>query len=73
MFHNIPDPILKRMHKDGKSVVGMKVFAAGRLRNHADECLRFVLDQDYVDAFTIGQENQKEMMDLVDRIPKCSG
>lgn len=66
-------PILKRMHKDGKSVVGMKVFAAGRLRNHADECLRFVLDQDYVDAFTIGQENQKEMMDLVDRIPKCSG
>lgn len=65
-------PILKRMHKDGKSVIGMKIFGAGRLRRHVDECLRFTLQQEYIDAFTIGQENQKEMRDLVKRIPECS-
>ncbi|MDZ7721701.1 MAG: aldo/keto reductase [candidate division KSB1 bacterium] len=65
-------PILKKMHQDGKSVLGMKVIGAGRLRDHVDECLRFVLDQEYVDAFTIGQEDENEMMDLVKRIPKCS-
>jgi len=65
-------PILKRMHDQGKSVIGMKIFGAGQLRDKADECLKYVLAQDYVDAFTIGQENQDEMKDLIQRIPKMS-
>ncbi len=65
-------PILEKMHNDGKSVLGMKIFGAGRLRDHVDECLRFTLQANYVDAFTIGQENQDEMLDLVQRIPQCS-
>ena len=64
--------ILKRMHEDGKGVVGMKIFGGGRLVNKIDECLKFVLGLDFVDAFTIGQENEKQMLDLVKRIPEAS-
>lgn len=65
-------PILQRMHEQGKSVLGMKIFGAGQLRDKVDECLRFILAQEYVDAFTIGQENQDEMRDLIKRIPEMS-
>lgn len=65
-------PILKRMHEQGKSVLGMKIFGAGQLRDKVDECLRFILAQDYVDAFTIGQENKDELFDLIRRIPEAS-
>jgi len=65
-------PVLQRMHADGKSVLGMKIFGAGQLRDKADECLQYILDQDYVDAFTIGQENEDEMRDLLTRIPAMS-
>ena len=64
--------ILKRMHEDGKGVVGMKIFGGGRLVDKIDECLKFVLGLDFVDAFTIGQENEKQMLDLVKRIPEAS-
>jgi len=65
-------PVLKRMHEQGKSVLGMKIFGAGDLVDKTDECLKYVLAQDYVDAFTIGQENQDEMRDLIKRIPEMS-
>lgn len=65
-------PVLKRMYDQGKSVIGMKIFGAGQLRDKADECLKYVLNEDYVDAFTIGQENQDEMRDLLKRIPAMS-
>ncbi|RPH97266.1 MAG: aldo/keto reductase [Calditrichaeota bacterium] len=65
-------PILQRLHEQGKSVLGMKIFGAGQLRDKVDECLRFILAQEYVDAFTIGQENQDELRDLIKRIPAMS-
>jgi 1-deoxyxylulose-5-phosphate synthase len=64
--------ILKKMHKDGKGIVGMKIFGAGRLLNKRDECLRYVLNLDCIDAFTIGQENQDQLEDLIRRIPDAS-
>ncbi len=65
-------PVLERMHNDGKGVIGMKIFGAGQLRDRVDACLEFTLKQNYVDAFTIGQENKNEMFDLIERIPKAS-
>ena len=65
-------PVLEKMHKDGKSVLGMKIFGAGQLRDKVEECLQFALKQEYIDAFTIGQENETEMKDLIERIPKMS-
>jgi predicted aldo/keto reductase-like oxidoreductase len=64
--------VLQGMHTDGKGVVGMKIFGGGRLRNRVDECLQYVLGLGFIDAFTIGQENQGEMLDLLKRIPDVS-
>lgn len=61
--------VLENMHKNGKGIIGMKVLGGGRLRNQVDECLQYVLNLNCVDAFTIGQENIKEMKDLISRIP----
>ena len=63
---------LRRMHDDGKGVIGMKIFGSGQLVHRRDECLRYVLSLPCVDAFTIGQRGQSEMLDLVKRIPDVS-
>ena len=60
--------ILRRMHEHGKGIIGMKILGAGQLRHRIDECLGFVLECDFVDAFTIGQESMAETKDLVQRI-----
>jgi aryl-alcohol dehydrogenase-like predicted oxidoreductase len=64
--------VLRKMHKQGKGIVGMKIFGGGRLIDRPDECLRYALSLDFVDAFTIGQENKNQMLDLVKRIPVMS-
>jgi len=66
------EKVLNRMKKSGKGVIGMKVFGAGRLVHKADESLQYVMNQGSVDAFTIGQENQSEMRDLLKKIPAAS-
>lgn len=66
------EKILKKMHADGKGIVGMKIFGGGQLVDKVDECLKYVLNQDFVDSFTIGQENREEFEDLLIRIPKAS-
>lgn len=64
--------ILEKMHNDGKGIIGMKVFGGGSLTEKVDECLKYVLGLDCVDAFTIGQENKAELNDLLKRIPQAS-
>jgi aryl-alcohol dehydrogenase-like predicted oxidoreductase len=66
------EKILKKMHENGKGVIGMKIFGAGRLIDRINECLKYVLNLDFVDAFTIGQENKNQMYDLIKRIPENS-
>lgn len=68
----VVENVLKRMHRDGKGIIGMKIFGGGQLVNKVDECLRYVLSLDFVDAFTIGQESKKELYDLIKRIPEAS-
>ena len=64
--------ILKDMKKKGKSIIGMKLFGAGALTDKLDECLQYTLGQDFVDCFTIGQEDRSQMEDLLKRIPSAS-
>lgn len=66
-------PILKELKAAGKGVIGMKIFGEGRLRTRQDECLRYVLGLDCVDAFVIGFENKGELDDAVSRIAHISG
>ena len=65
-------PVLQKMHKQGKGMIGMKIFGGGQLRDKVDECLQYALKQAYMHAFTIGQENHDEMADLLKRIPEAS-
>ncbi len=64
--------VLKKMKSQGKSIIGMKIFAAGGLTDRIDESLQYALAQDFIDCFTIGQESQTQMRDLLQRIPSAS-
>jgi len=63
---------LKRMKEAGKAIIAMKVFGAGRLRDRIDECLQYSLAQPYIDCFTLGVESEKEMRELLVKIPAAS-
>jgi aryl-alcohol dehydrogenase-like predicted oxidoreductase len=64
--------VLKEMKQKGKTIIGMKIFGAGALTDKVDECLQYALAQDFVDCFTIGQEDRDQMNDLRIRIPEAS-
>jgi 1-deoxyxylulose-5-phosphate synthase len=62
------EPVLKQMKRQGKSVMGMKVLGNGKLVDRMDECVRFILDRDYVDSFTIGFADIHQMDEMIRRI-----
>ncbi len=64
--------VLKQMKKQGKGIIGMKVFGAGKLIDKRDECLQYHLGHDFIDHFTIGQESPEQFKDLLKRIPEAS-
>ncbi len=65
-------PILQQMKAQGKGIIGMKVFGAGKMRDQQDEMLKYTLNQDVIDCFTIGMENPEEMKDCARRIAALS-
>ena len=65
-------PVLEKMKRAGKGVIGMKIFGAGRLSDRIDESLTFALHQPFLDCFTIGQESANQHLDLLKRIPAAS-
>ena len=65
-------PVLKKMHEQGKAIVGMKILGAGKLADKKDECLQYALAQDFIHGFTIGQEGFDQTRDLLKKIPECS-
>jgi predicted aldo/keto reductase-like oxidoreductase len=65
-------PVLADMKRKGKGVIGMKILGAGRLRDRVDDALQYALASPVLDCFTIGAESQRELGDLLTRIPKAS-
>ena len=61
---------LKTARKNGKAVVGMKIFGAGMLvkPEEKDASLKFVLGNGLVDAMTIGMMNTGEVDDTLARM-----
>ena len=59
---------LREGRQSGKAIVGMKILGQGDMRTRADEALKYALSLDLLHAFTIGAENRKEQLDLIDRI-----
>lgn len=64
--------VLKQMKSSGKVIMGMKIFGAGKLTDQKDQCLKYALEQDYMDCFTIGIESKEQLLDLKKRIPMAS-
>jgi predicted aldo/keto reductase-like oxidoreductase len=62
--------VLKLARANGKFVVGMKIFGAGKLikPEEKDASLKFVLGNRLVDAMTIGMLKTEEIDDTVSRV-----
>ncbi len=61
---------LKKARANGKAVVGMKIYGAGKLveKEQRDESLRFVWGNGLVDAMTIGFEKIEQVNDTIDHL-----
>jgi aryl-alcohol dehydrogenase-like predicted oxidoreductase len=64
--------VLTRMKKNGKAILGMKVYGAGLLLDKKDECLQFQLGTGITDAFTMGIDNIEYLRDIQKRLPEAS-
>ncbi|MCF7668759.1 MAG: aldo/keto reductase [Verrucomicrobia bacterium] len=65
-------PVLKTARKNGKAIIGMKIFGEGTLTEpeQKDASLQFVLGNQLVDAITVGMLSVEEVDDTMRRISK---
>ncbi len=65
-------PVLKQARADGKAVIGMKIFGAGKLTSpeQKDASLKYVWGNGLVDAITVGMLSTQEIDDTVERMNK---
>jgi aryl-alcohol dehydrogenase-like predicted oxidoreductase len=64
--------VLKRMKQNGKGIIQMKVYGAGRLLDRMDECLQFHAGSDFIGHFTLGIESIEHLRDIQKRLPEAS-
>ena len=64
--------VLSRMKNNGKAIIGMKVYGAGRLVDKKDECLQFHIGAGLMDHFTLGIESIEQLKDIQKRFPEAS-
>ena len=64
--------VLKQARQNGKAVVGMKIFGAGKLvkPEEKDASLNYVFKNDLVDAITVGMLKTSEVDDTLARMAK---
>ena len=62
--------VLKQARKNGKVVLGMKIFGAGKLvkAEQKDASLKYVLGNKLVDAITVGMMRPAEVDDTIERM-----
>jgi aryl-alcohol dehydrogenase-like predicted oxidoreductase len=64
--------VLSRMKQNGKAIIQMKVYGAGRLTDQMDKCLQFHTGADFIDSFTLGIESIEQLRDIQKRLPEAS-
>lgn len=66
-------PVIKQARAAGKGIIGMKIFGAGKLTapEQRDASLKFVFQNELVDAVTIGMLSEAEVNDTMARIDKA--
>jgi aryl-alcohol dehydrogenase-like predicted oxidoreductase len=65
--------VLKQARSNGKAVVGMKIFGAGKLvkPEEKDASLKYVFENDLVDAITVGTLSTAQVDDTVERMNRA--
>ncbi len=65
-------PVLKSARSRGKGIIGMKIYGAGRIKTpeKMDASMKFVFENNLVDAVTIGMLNTAEVDDTIARMNK---
>jgi predicted aldo/keto reductase-like oxidoreductase len=64
-------PVIEKLHKSGKGVIGMKLIGNGNFRNDSekiDASLKYVLKLGTVDLITVGFENPEQIDNYLARI-----
>ena len=61
-------PALTEAHKNGKSIIGMKIIGEGMLKDQIDQSLQFVLGQGFVDALTVGFDSTQQLDQMIQKI-----
>ena len=66
--------VLKTARKNGKAVVGMKIFGAGKLvtPEEKDASLKYVFTNELVDAITVGMLNPEQVDDTLQHIARVA-
>jgi len=66
-------PVLKQARANGKVIIGMKIFGAGRLTSpeQKDASLKYVFENELVDAITVGMMAPGEVDDTLMRMNKA--
>ncbi|MBW8041273.1 MAG: aldo/keto reductase [Planctomycetes bacterium] len=70
------ESVVRKLHKAGKGVVGMKLIGEGSFRNSdekRDNSIRYVLGLGCVDAMVVGFESTEEVDDFAARVRKVPG
>jgi aryl-alcohol dehydrogenase-like predicted oxidoreductase len=68
-------PVIEKLHREGKGIIGMKLIGAGKFKNDPDKIdksLRFVLGLGTVDIIIIGFELPEQIDNYIARIHKIS-
>lgn len=66
-------PVIEKLHKAGKGVIGMKLIGNGKFRNDSDKIdasLKYVLDLGTVDMIIVGFELPEQIDNYIGRIEK---
>ena len=64
-------PLIGKIHKSGKGVIGMKLIGNGKFKNDEEKIvnsLNYVLDLDIVDMIIVGFETQEQIVNYIARV-----
>jgi predicted aldo/keto reductase-like oxidoreductase len=68
-------PVIEKLHKMGKGIIGMKLIGNGKFRNDPekiDASLKYVMDLGIVDMIIVGFEKPEQIDDYIARIEKTA-
>jgi aryl-alcohol dehydrogenase-like predicted oxidoreductase len=66
-------PVIEKLHKEGKGIIGMKLIGAGKFKNEPDkidQSLRYVLGLGTVNMIIVGFELPEQIDNYISRIQK---